>query len=389
MTGPLGIPITREGSGTAWLPDQTELRMLHATLGRFNLMGHFNLFGGFDYQSSDAGASKPISVNWFMGMVDTHLGGGELKFRTMLSFEPFTVGRSGYPLLLQTGESYQGQPLIDRQHPHDLFMELALMYTRPLTSNLAVQIYGGPVGEPALGPTAFPHRQSASDDPLAPLGHHWQDATHISFGVVTAGIMTRWAKLEGSWFNGREPDEDRYDFDLHNFDSYAVRLAVNPSARWSVQMSYGFLASPEALEPETSVHRTTASGTYTVRFDNDRSWATTVILGINQPTHGALTYGALAESSLDLGQLGITYARLESLAKGAHEFGVEQDATYAISNVVLGHSHGFPALAGIEPALGLRLSANLVDANLEPRYGTRVPFGVMFYLRLAPEKMER
>ena len=34
----------------------------------------------------------------------------------------------------------------------------------------------------------FMHRPSAADDPFAPLGHHWQDATHEAFGVVTTGL---------------------------------------------------------------------------------------------------------------------------------------------------------------------------------------------------------
>jgi hypothetical protein len=387
MTGPLGIPVTREGSGTAWLPDETEMRMLHARVGRVHLMGHFNAFGGFDYQATDQGDSQPLSTNWFMGMAHTEVAGGELKARTMLSLEPLTVGADGYPLLLQTGETFEGRPLIDRQHPHDLFMEAALMYTRPLGSNVALQLYGGPAGEPALGPTAFPHRQSASTDPLAPLGHHWQDSSHITFGVVTAGIMTRWAKLEGSWFNGREPDEERYDFDLRGFDSYSARLTVNPNRHWSVQASYGFLESPEALQPDESVQRYTTSATHTTRLGEGRSWATTAVLGINQHPDGDPTYGALVESSLDLGHLGITFARLEQLAKGAEDFGMPQDATFTLSSLVLGHVHPLPHFASVEPALGVRVSANLVDAALESRYGTRFPLGVMAYLRLAPMKM--
>jgi hypothetical protein len=350
-------------------------------------MGHFNAFGGFDYQATDRGASQPLSTNWFMGMAHTEVGGGELKARTMLSLEPLTVGGDGYPLLLQTGETFQGRPLVDRQHPHDLFMEAALMYTRPLGSNVALQVYGGPAAEPALGPSAFPHRQSASADPLAPLGHHWQDSTHITFGVVTAGILTRWAKIEGSWFNGREPDEDRYGFDLRAFDSYSTRLTVNPNRHWSLQASYGFLESPEARAPDESVQRYTSSATHTVRFGEGRSWATTALLGVNQPSEGDVTHGALIETSLDLGHLGITFARLEHLAKGAEDFGLPQDETFTISSLVLGHVHAFPHVASIEPALGVRVSANLVDPALESRYGTRFPLGIMAYLRLAPMKM--
>jgi hypothetical protein len=386
-SGPLETSPTREASGTAWLPDETEMRMLHRRVGDWHLMGHFNIFGGYNYQATDRGDARPLSSNWLMGMARGRVLGGDFQARAMLSLEPLTVGSEGYPLLLQTGESYQGRPLVDRQHPHDLFMETAVMYTRPVSSTLAFQLYGGPAGEPALGPAAFPHRQSAWADPLAPLGHHWLDSTHISFGVVTAGLLTRWAKVEGSWFNGREPDEDRWDFDLRPFDSYAARLTVNPSRRWSLQGSYGYLASPEALHPEESVQRYTTSATHTTRLGQGRSWATTAALGINQPQDGDLTHAALVETSLDLHRLGVTFLRLEHLRKGAEDFGLVTDATFAISSAVIGHLHALPNVASIEPALGVRVSVNLVDDALESRYGTRVPFGAMAYLRLAPAKM--
>ena len=285
MQGPLGISPNREASGTAWLPDETEMRMFHGRAGPSTSMGHFNIFGGLDYQGSDQGDSQPVSSNWFMGMAETRVAGGYLKARAMLSLEPLTVGEDGYPLLLQTGETYQGQPS-----------------GRPATSTRSVHGDRADVhaadrirrrhpgvrragGEPALGPVAFPHRQSAAADPLAPLGHHWLDSSHITFGVVTAGIMTRWAKLEGSWFNGREPDEDRYDFDLDSFDSYSGRLTVNPSPRWSLQVSYGYLDSPEALHPDEAVHRYTTSAIHTARWGNGRSWATTAALG-REPARG-------------------------------------------------------------------------------------------------------
>jgi hypothetical protein len=384
MHGPLGLSPNREGSGTAWLPDETEMRMFHGRAGPFDVMGHFNIFGGIDYQSSDQGDSQPVSSNWFMGMAETVLAGGHLKGRAMLSLEPLTVGKAGYPLLLQTGETYQGQPLVDRQHPHDLFMETALMYTRPLGADVAVQVYGGPVGEPALGPVAFPHRQSAAADPLAPLGHHWLDSSHITFGVVTAGIMTRWAKLEGSWFNGREPDEDRYDFDLGSFDSYSGRLTVNPSRRWSLQGSYGYLDSPEEVHPGEAVHRYTTSAVHTARWGDGRSWATTAALGVNQHEGSDFSPAALLESSVDLGRYGTTFGRVEYLRKGAEEFGLPGEAEFDIGSVVVGHLHAFSNFLDVEPAVGARVSLNLIDAGLESRYGTRIPFGAMAFVRLAP-----
>jgi hypothetical protein len=387
MNGPLGIPAVREGSGTAWLPDASEMRGHHVMAGGFSLMLHYDIAGGYERQGGDHGAGQPLSTNWLMGMADRDLLGGQLKARAMLSLEPLTVGEDGYPLLLQTGESRKGQRLVDRQHPHDLFMETALMYTRPIASNLAVQVYGGPAGEPALGPVAFPHRPSASADPLAPISHHWLDSTHISFGVVTAGVMTRAVKLEGSWFNGREPDEHRYDFDLRGLDSYAARLSVNPAEAWSLQASYGYLASPEELEPDVSVQRYTASALHATRWGEGRSWATTAAVGINNPSHGRLTYALLLESSVDLGVFGTTFMRAEQLTKGSEEFGGPEGGRFAMASLVLGHLHAFPDVASIEPALGVRLSVNVVDDDLRPRYGTRFPIGGMAYVRLTPAKM--
>jgi hypothetical protein len=266
-------------------------------------------------------------------------------------------------------------------------METAVMYTRPIADTIAVQVYGGPAGEPALGPTAFPHRPSAAADPLAPLGHHWLDSTHITFGVVTAGIMTRAVKLEGSWFNGREPDEHRYDFDLRPFDSYSARLSFNPGEHWSLQASYGFLKSPEELHPGVSVRRYTVSASHGTRWGEGRSWASTLALGFNDPSSGNLTHGLLAESTLALRHLGTSFARFEHLFKGAEDFGLPEGPTLSVTSLVLGYLYAFPEVAAIEPALGVRVSGNLVDQRLEDRYGTRFPVGVMAFLRLAPGPM--
>lgn len=224
--GPLGIPQVRNASGTAWQPDSTPMRAVHFMADDWTLMIHGLLFAGYDFQSTRRGDDDWISTNWVMLMASHPLGGGDLGLRTMLSLEPATVGREGYPLLLQTGESVGGRPLVDAQHPNDLFMEVAADYRHPISDDLGLELYAAPAGEPALGPAAYPHRLSAMADPFAPLGHHWQDSTHIAFGVLTAGFFTKFAKLEGSWFNGREPDANRWDFDLRRPDSYSGRVSV-------------------------------------------------------------------------------------------------------------------------------------------------------------------
>jgi hypothetical protein len=221
---PLGIEETRDASGTAWQPDSTPMFMWHARSGDWRLGLHTNSFFGFDGANS-RGDDQFLSINWLMGMATHPVGTGDLTFRAMLSAEPATMPKNGYPLLLQTGESFEGEPLHDRQHPHDLFMELAARYRRPIGDTFGLELYAAPVGEPAIGPAAFPHRFTSMGDPLAPLGHHWFDSTHITFGVLTAGVFTNKLKLEGSWFNGREPDEERWDFDFRQPDSVAARLS--------------------------------------------------------------------------------------------------------------------------------------------------------------------
>jgi len=382
--GPLGIPATRHGSGTAWLPDDSPMRAIHAMAGGWALMFHGNIFVGYDAQGSDVGESEVVSQNWLMAMASRPAGGGTFSVRGMFSLEPLTLGDDGYPLLLQTGEG-----LVDRQHPHDLIMEAATRYERELGGGLAFDVYAAVAGEPALGPVAFPHRPSAMPDPMAPLGHHWEDSTHISFGVLTAGLFTRHVKLEGSWFNGREPDEERFDLDLRRPDSYATRLSVNPSSQWSLQASYAYLASPEPTMPEVSVQRATASATHAMALGERRSLSATIGLGHNDPSEGPVTHAALAEAALDLARLGTTFVRAEYVLKTGHDFELPmEDATFNVGEVSLGHVHPVARLGDVETALGLRGAVGIVDAQLENRYGTRAPLGMMAFVQLVPAAMD-
>lgn len=385
--GVLGLPMTRHGSGTAWLPDASPMRAVHLRLGSWDVMLHGNLFVGYDYQASDAGADRVVSQNWLMAMAGRPLGGGMFEVRAMLSVEPLTVGDAGYPLLLQTGETNDGMPLVDAQHAHDLFMELAGRYDRELGRGVALQVYGALAGEPAVGPVAFPHRPSATWDPMAPLGHHWLDSTHISFGVVTAGVYTRTAKIEGSWFNGREPDEERWDLDLRAPDSYAARVAFNPTRAWSFQASYAFLDSPEALEPEVSVQRVTSSAMHAAQLGGGRSWTSTATAGANIPDHGPATPALLAETAVDLGPWGATFARAEYLVKTGHDFDFPEamdEVELPIASLSLGHVHPIAQLGGVETALGIRGSVAYAPDELEARYGTRTPVGVMAFVQVQP-----
>jgi hypothetical protein len=389
MTGVLGLPMARHGSGTAWLPDDTPVRAAMWMAGDWHLMAHGNLFAGYDAQMGDGRDDKVVSQNWLMVMAGRPIGRGELELRGMYSLEPLTVGDAGYPLLLQTGETYEGEPLVDRQHPHDLIMETAATYRHAITDGVAVEGYAALAGEPAVGPVAFPHRFSSMADPLAPISHHWQDSTHISYGVFTAGVFTRAAKLEASWFNGREPDENRWDLDLRAPDSYATRLSINAGAHWSLQGSYAWLDSPEALESDESVQRWTASATHSMT-DGARAWMTTAAWGRNVPEHGRATDSALVETALDLDPIGVTFARAEYVVKTGHDFALPDamaEERFPVGALSLGHVHPLPAVGGVEPGVGIRGSLDFVDDDLAMRYGTNTPYGVMVFVQVQPDKL--
>jgi hypothetical protein len=391
--GVLGIPMTRMGSGTSWLPDAAPMHAMHFKAGAWALMVHGVAFGMYDKQFGQRGDDQVNSVNWGMLMATRAVGPGSLQLRGMFSAEPFTVGAKGYPLLLQSGESYKGLPLHDRQHPHDLFMELAALYQRPFSRNLAVSLYVAPVGEPAVGPVAFPHRPSAAGDPLAPLAHHWQDATHISFGVLTAGLFSHTVKVEGSWFNGREPDEDRYNFDYsgRSLDSYSGRLTVNPTPNWSVSGSYAFLKSPEALRPAESQRRINAAVLYSTPTTRGGDWSSALIYGANKHTGGGWENSFTAESNLDLDLRNSVFGRLEYVRKSAEDLAVAgtlPSAEFDIESLVLGYVRGLGSLGRATIGVGATGTLGFIPAGLEPSYGTRTPTGLAVYLRIRPKVMQ-
>src|SRR6266568_1247951 len=388
--GPLGIPEARMGSGTSWLPDASPMHAAHVVLGDWTLMLHGVGFLQYDRQGGSRGSNQIGLVNWEMAAATRPLGGGQLQLRGMLSAEPWTIGSRGYPLLVQSGESYQGAPLHDRQHPHDLFMELAALFERPVARDFGVSLYLAPVGEPAVGPVAFPHRPSAADDPLAPISHHWQDGTHITFGVVTAGVFTRSAKLEASWFNGREPDEIRTNFDYagRRLDSYSARLTVNPGPRWSVSAWYAYLRSPEALNPDESLHRIGASALTTQPVGTQGTWSSALIYGANDEIGpGPLASSVVLESTLDLDGTNAFFGRAEYVRKSAAELvipSVPPTTEYDVGALALGYQRTVGFVAGFAAGLGVRGSLNFVPSSLDGAYGSRTPVGAAIYLQLRP-----
>jgi hypothetical protein len=387
---PLGMPESRMGSGTSWLPDASPMHDAHRPLGAWMLMLHGSASVQYDWQGGARGSHELGVVNWVMASASRPLARGWLEVRGMLSAEPWTVGSHGYPLLAQSGETYQGAALHDRQHPHDLFMELAALYERPVARRLGVSVYLAPVGEPAVGPVAFPHRPSADDDPVAPLSHHWQDATHITFGVVTAGVFTHAVKLEASWFNGREPDENRIDFDYagRNLDSFGARLSANPGPRWSLSAWYAYLRSPEQLFPARSLHRLGAAALTTQPRGAGGTWSSALIWGANVVIGtGRVASSVLVESTLELGSGNSCFGRAEYVRKSAEDLVISAappGTEYDIGALALGYLRRLGSAAGLTVGVGLRGSVTFLPSTVSAMYGSRTPAGLVVYLLLRP-----
>jgi hypothetical protein len=384
------------GSGTSWQPASTSMYMHDKMAAGWLLMLHYNLVTGINRQGGPRGVTKAESANWFMPMAFHKLGKGTVQLRGMFSLEPFTFPPGGSPLLFQTGETYKGQPIIDRQHPHDLFMELSAQYSHPLGERGTWFTYFGYPGEPALGPTAFMHRASASENPSAVLSHHLMDSSHITFGVFTTGFTYRWFKLEGSIFNGREPDENRYNFDLHKWNSRSARLSVAPNRNWALQISYGFLRDPEGQSPG-DVRRTTASIMYNRPFDRG-SWATSLIWGRNHESHSgevANLNGYIAESTVNFLNQNYLYTRLEladknGLLRAADRalLGIkDHHPSFRIGAYTFGGARDIWNNKKVSFAIGSDLTFYSKPALLDRIYGNN-PVSWKLFFRIRPGKMD-
>ena len=389
--------IGQMASGTSWQPASTSMYMYDKIAGGWLLMLHYNLVTGMNRQGGPRGVTKFESANWFMPMAFHKVGKGTLQLRGMFSAEPFTFPPGGSPLLFQTGETYKGQPLIDRQHPHDLWMELSAQYTLGLGERATWFTYFGYPGEPALGPPAFMHRSSASENPSAPLSHHLQDSTHISFGVLTTGFTYRWFKLEGSIFNGREPDENRYNFEAHPWNSRSVRLSFAPNKNWIMQMSYGFLRSPEASEPTTDIRRATASIQYNKPFKRG-NWASAFIWGRNHTSSPGEVHnlnGYTFESTVNFLDKNYLYTRLELVDKNEFlravdraRLGITQaHPSFRIGAYTFGAARNIWDTKKISMAIGSDLTFYSKPSRLDAIYGNN-PVSWKVFLRVRPTKMD-
>ena len=396
----LAEPMAREGSGTSWVPDSTPMyAYMKMRENGDMLMLHGNMFLRYTH----AGSSRDLSVagkgsnerfdapSMFMAMYSHPLSSkSQLGLRVMMSLDPIFERGYGYPLLYQSGESYGGQPIHDRQHPHDLFSELSATYSYKFNKKQSFFFYAGYPGEPALGPPAFMHRLSAMDNPDAPIAHHWQDATHITFGVLTAGYVYDKFKFEASAFKGQEPDENRYDFDAPKLDSFSARISFNPTKEWSFQISHGVLKNPEPAESEVRIRRrTTASAIYNKNFGDDRNWANSFVWGQNYDggTDGR-TNSFLFETNYQF-QKNSIFSRFERVQKSAHELALTEpqpEGNFWVGVLSAGYIRDLVRDKGLDVGMGAQATLYTNPSMLSPFYGGRTHGGFQIFLRFRPSR---
>jgi len=376
-------------SGTDVEPNSTPRPMLMTMKDNWMLMLHGEAFLVDIQQSGPRGADKLFSTNWVMPMARRRLGNGKLTLRTMLSFEPATISDRRYPELFQEGETAYGLPIVDGQHPHNFVMELAAIYDYELSKRGLLSFYAAPVGDPALGPPAFPHRASAAEDPIAPLGHHLQDSTHIADDVVTFGATYRGLKLEGSGFHGREPGEDRWDVDQGKIDSWATRATVNPAENWSMQYSIGELHAPEALFPAEDIRRMTASLLYN-RPLRQGNWASLLMWGRNRSLlDGNVGNSYLVESTLQFLRRNFAWTRIENVDRtnelliGENPLppGFVERYFARVQAYTVGYDRDLGHLPHFSTAIGGQVTWYGVPGVLQSTYGPH-PAGVLAFVRV-------
>ena len=369
------------------------------------LMVHGSVFGQYDRQETLHGDTQLGVVDWEMFMAARPLAGGMFTARVMTSLEALALGRRGYPELLQSGATDAGGRLANRQHPHDLWNEVGATYDHMLTSSIAAFVYGAVVGEPALGPVAYMHRPSADADPFAPLGHHWQDAAHESFGVVTAGVYGARAKLEGSAFNGREPDEYRFNLDYQGarLDSYAARFTVAPSSGVTASAWGGYVFDHDPLDRGTGMQRYGGSLLTVLPGARDGTWSAALVGGINIHHHGVRAHNhgsesaksyhiatsTLVETTYELGDRATIYGRAEQVQKSADDLGfngAELMQLFTVRALTFGGTTEITTARDLSFGIGARGTANFLPTTLEATYGTRTPLGFSLFLRVRPAR---
>lgn len=390
-TNPATQFLMRESSGTDFQPSSWKMPMLMTGAGDWHFMWMGQAFLVDTQQSGPRGGDKLYSTTWGMLAAAHKAGQGALMLRLMLSLEPATITERRYPLLFQVGETAFGRPIVDGQHPHDLFMEMAVQYARPLSENTVWNIYYAPVGDPALGPVAYPHRASASEIPQATLGHHWEDSTHIADNVATTGISYKKIRVEASGFYGAEPNENRWNIDFGPMDSWSSRLSVFPDPNWVAQVSVGRLHHPEALQPGDQV-RTTASVEYIRPLSYQNSWASSLIWGQDYSTaERRRTNSFTAETVVPFGRRNFITGRYEWGQRdelfadnpeiGLHVLRLTGATVFDVNAFTAGYTRDVPLFRQAETGIGANATAYVIDSALRPFYGSH-PWGMNIFIRV-------
>jgi hypothetical protein len=376
------MPSSHAGSGTAWQPPTVPGHEWMWMRGGWELMAHGVIFADYNQQGGPRGEGKAESVNWAMGMEQHKLGRGTILFRQMFSAESLTSPHPGFPELFQTGETYHGEPLVDHQHPHNVFAELSALYTLPLSKKISWELYGGPSAEPALGPVTYIHRASAAELPLAPLGHHLEDSTHTSFGVVTTGLVIERVKVEGSAFNGHEPNEERWSIQPAALDSWSGRVSVAPNKNWTGQYSIGHLDHPEALEAWNQ-WRQMAS----VEYDRplaEGNWATSLVWGrVHEIGPGNNLNGYLLESTVNFLRRDYFFTRLELVDKDELFPQLAVQPSYRIGAYTFGGVRDVVQKREWQLGVGGDVTVYSKPAALDAAYGN-FPVSFQIFLRVRP-----
>jgi hypothetical protein len=391
----LNLPMSRNGSGTGWSPDAAPMygQMYHSK--KWMYMLHYNLFIRYNKQDVSNKGSRGDEMfdapNWLMFMGQKQVGErGLFRFSTMFSADAIITGQRGYPLLFQSGESAHGIPLVDRQHPHDLFSELSVAYSYALSKKSDVFAYIGYPGEPALGPVAFMHRASAMDNPDAPISHHWIDATHITYGVATLGVRVGDFKLEGSSFTGREPNENRYNLDKPKFDSWSGRLSFNPSKNWALEVSHAYIKSPEALHANENVNRTVASAEYALQLKNNQSFNVTAVWGMNKQKNQDGENAALLEAAYQFKKFAL-YGKYEYVQKSTEELNLDEaiygNNLFNVNAYTLGINYDLLQVNKTKIAVGSHYTFYNESSGLYNLYGKN-PSAFEVYVRIYPSMMK-
>lgn len=393
-------PMTRESSGTAWTADSTPMYAWMKTFGNGDmLMLHGTMFARY----TTVGSKRDLSIggkgdrsrfdapSMFMAMYSHPINNrSQIGLRAMLSLDPIIERGYGYPLLYQSGETFRGEPIHDRQHPHDFISELSASYSYKFSEKQSVYFYAGYPGEPALGPPTFMHRLSAMENPDAPLSHHWQDSTHVSFGVLTAGYTYDKVKFEFSAFKGQEPDENRWNFDAPRLDSFSGRFSFNPTKEWSFQISHGRLKNPEPVEPELKIRRrTTASAIYNKNFTGDRNWSNSFVWGQNDDGDEGRTNAFLFETNYQF-QKNSIFSRLEKVQKSGHELDLHEEFEHQdfwVRAYSIGYVRDLIKDKGIDVGLGAQATLYTNPATLNPVYGGTNHGGFQIFMRFRPSRM--